>query len=110
MKRNWAGRFDARVLPPEPKAPKGTKFKLAGSIADDPMDLRHGTVNGYVNYGCRCDKCKAASSRRHKQRVEEGLSETDPRHGTESGYLNWGCRCESCKAGHSAAAKKRRAD
>lgn len=23
-------------------------------------DSRHGTTNGYLNYGCRCDECKAA--------------------------------------------------
>lgn len=25
-----------------------------------PHDHRHGTQNGYGNYGCRCDQCKAA--------------------------------------------------
>ena len=25
----------------------------------DPSDRRHGTATGY-NYGCRCDRCRAA--------------------------------------------------
>jgi hypothetical protein len=31
----------------------------AGLASDDP---RHGTANGYLNYGCRCDACKAAGA------------------------------------------------
>ena len=27
-----------------------------------PDDPRHGTTNGYNNYGCRCAPCRAASS------------------------------------------------
>lgn len=27
-----------------------------------PDDPRHGSPNGYVNLGCRCDSCKAAWS------------------------------------------------
>jgi hypothetical protein len=25
-----------------------------------PDDPRHGTINAYVNYGCRCPECKGA--------------------------------------------------
>lgn len=28
-----------------------------GLDADDP---RHGTANGYINWGCRCDPCRVA--------------------------------------------------
>lgn len=31
-------------------------------MLEDPNDKRHGTHNGYANYGCRCDKCKARES------------------------------------------------
>lgn len=39
-----------------------------GLPADDP---RHGTVNGYSNYGCKCGPCKqagAADNRRRRER------------------------------------------
>lgn len=29
----------------------------------DPGDSRHGTVNGYSNYGCRCRSCGQANAR-----------------------------------------------
>ncbi len=32
------------------------------SFADDPVDPRHGTVNGYSNLRCRCDRCRAAQT------------------------------------------------
>lgn len=27
-----------------------------------PGDERHGTANGYLNYGCRCESCKNAGA------------------------------------------------
>lgn len=27
-----------------------------------PDDSRHGTANGYLNYGCRCEACKDAGA------------------------------------------------
>jgi hypothetical protein len=35
---------------------KGKRGKLPKN------DDRHGTVNGYINYCCRCDPCKAAGA------------------------------------------------
>jgi len=29
----------------------------------------HGSINGYVNYCCRCELCKAASRRRRQKAV-----------------------------------------
>lgn len=29
-------------------------------------DRRHGTHNGYNNYGCRCDDCRAAWTKYHQ--------------------------------------------
>lgn len=31
-------------------------------IGDDPSDPRHGTLNGYQNQRCRCDRCRAANT------------------------------------------------
>lgn len=62
-------------------------------------DPRHGTYNGYSNYDCRCDECRAANAayqrRADARRAATGLPEGDPRHG-ENGYTNYGCRCSTC--------------
>lgn len=58
---------------------------------------RHGTLNRYRRYGCRCGECKAAASeygRAMRERCDP------PRHGTVSGYTNHGCRCDACSAAH----------
>lgn len=61
----------------------------------------HGTPNGYFNYKCRCEPCKAAGRAyqlpRTKDRWEKGLEPSDPRHGSYNGYLNYGCRCNECR-------------
>ncbi|WP_460357166.1 hypothetical protein [Mycobacterium sp. ZZG] len=61
---------------------EGTAHKLsagqrrqeqAEAFRNDPTDERHGTTNGYNNYGCRCDKCREANNadkRRQRERVE----------------------------------------
>ena len=60
----------------------------------------HGTVNGYSNYGCRCDLCKRAGSQSNKlqksRRIAIPKDGTEWYHGTHNGYHNWGCRCEPC--------------
>jgi hypothetical protein len=33
----------------------------------DPGDPRHGSLNFYVNFGCRCSACRAANARRDKR-------------------------------------------
>lgn len=36
--------------------------------ADDP---RHGTINGYMSYGCRCNDCREANAaEKRRQRAE----------------------------------------
>ena len=66
-----------------------------------PGDPRHGTVNGYVNLGCRCDECRAARAAYQQaqsvNRALRGLPASDPRHGKPTTYANWGCRCQACK-------------
>lgn len=64
-------------------------------------DKRHGTINGYTNYGCRCDPCREANSKSTSRRKlvlhGKGLDPDDERHGTYNGYTNYGCRCDACK-------------
>lgn len=33
----------------------------------NPDDPQHGTDNGYTNYGCRCDRCKAANTEQSRR-------------------------------------------
>lgn len=54
----------------------------AGLAPDDP---RHGTANGYLNYGCRCDACKdagaaynSADARRQRRSGHRELSHPAP--------------------------------
>lgn len=35
-------------------------------INPNPPSMAHGTVNGYKNIGCRCDKCRKAASKYHR--------------------------------------------
>jgi len=84
---------------------------------NDPSDPRHGTTNGYINFLCRCDGCKAAQAEYMqgptgwRSRRAKGLPDPDdPRHGTYNGYCNWGCRCRPCKdAGRDRARARRKA-
>lgn len=72
--------------------------RKAGLPQDDP---RHGTTNGYFNYGCRCEPCRIAgnkSTRDTRQfRKTVVLPPSDRRHGTTHGYVEWSCRCARCK-------------
>jgi hypothetical protein len=66
----------------------------------DPGDARHGTVNGYSNLGCRCERCRTASTERARadrlaRRLRARRGEGPP-HGSVSRYTNWGCRCLLC--------------
>jgi len=64
--------------------------------ADDP---RHGTENAYVNYKCRCEKCRAEWARKtmdRRRRRNGDLKQTDTRHGNPMTYVNYDCRCERC--------------
>lgn len=77
---------------------------------DNPNDPRHGTVNGYNNLRCRCDRCRTAATRHHAEDKKVRQSKPIPGHvhGTENGYGNWGCRCLHCTSVWSAASMERR--
>ena len=64
-----------------------------------PDDPRHGTTNGYVNLGCRCERCRTAWRVyiRERRRARIAGEAGEPKvHGTPSNYTNWRCRCDKC--------------
>jgi hypothetical protein len=46
--------------PPQTAKPKDRRLA-------DPDDPRHGTLTGYTNYGCRCERCKAANTEQRQR-------------------------------------------
>ena len=74
--------------------------KFTKKVPDKPIP--HGTINGYANYKCRCDDCKAAQSERNRKQYTPRPREPKPiQHGTLSGYGTHKCRCDDCKAAQS---------
>lgn len=68
----------------------------------------HGvTCNGYTNYGCRCDLCRAAwNAYCKKRRVERSKNIPADIHGNASTYYNYMCRCADCRAANTAYYRK----
>lgn len=63
----------------------------------------HGTISGRSTYGCKCDACRAASTRytldRRKRFRSKGIPpQDDPCHGKWHGWALYKCRCERCFA------------
>lgn len=78
--------------------------KQLAILKADPSDPRHGTRTAY-NYGCRCDRCKAAYSRLRAQQKARTLKEleadpNDTRHGKSGASL--GCSCDKCRTARKA--------
>lgn len=69
--------------------------------------MNHGTVNSYVNYGCRCDECKTAGAVYRKAWMERVKGSPDTPHGTLNGYCNYSCRCDECRAAMAAYHRQR---
>src|SRR5690606_28985699 len=95
---------EPRPVIPSKRLKKWTPEPLAAG------DARHGTANGYVNYGCRFVPCVEARKADRAQRRGEGpkgnrapVAEL----GTRSAY-SAGCRCDSCRAAVTAAAREDR--
>jgi hypothetical protein len=66
----------------------------------------HGSQARY-DAGCRCQACRAAHARVHRELRRDRKARRDSaqfRHGA-SAYSNWGCRCETCT---TAAAEAQR--
>lgn len=75
----------------------------------------HGKYSTYVNWKCRCDECREASTKYHREgrlaaeeRFRNRISDDDPGHGTASFYKR-GCKCSACKKAGNEARYKRRA-
>lgn len=54
---------------PEPITPPGGS--AANGIPLQPDDPRHGTINAYGTYGCRCDRCRAAAAAGNQNRADK---------------------------------------
>lgn len=71
----------------------------------------HGTLGGYTNHKCRCDRCRQVNTDYiydiRTKRMVDGLPPEDSRHGTDNGYTNYGCRCSECTAAHTAYSRNR---
>jgi hypothetical protein len=52
-------------------------------FALSPDDPRHGTLNGYANYGCRCDRCKAVNAQRGR-RERANAPQSDQHDGSQA--------------------------
>lgn len=63
---------------------KGMAYRLSWGRRNGPKPLypddpKHGTNNGYINYGCRCERCvKAASEYRKRRRERHGQDSAEP--------------------------------
>lgn len=66
-------------------------------------DPRHGTPGGYRNYGCRCDRCKAAAAADVKKYM---TLDSVTVHGAQ-GYRR-GCRCDICRRADHARLREHR--
>lgn len=72
-------------------------------------DIPHGR-NGYSNYFCTCDVCKAAwAAYVHDQRIRRSLTPFDQIPHGEGGYTNYRCRCDVCRKGHHESKQRYRA-
>ena len=82
---------------------------------NDRTDERHGTLNGYTNYHCKCEDCRAVGRKHFREaaqrRRRDGLPAGHPLHGTEGGYSNYACRSDPCaeaRKAYSAEWRQRR--
>jgi len=101
---------DPRDLPPAPREvipSKRLKKWEPKPLTED--DDRHGTNNGYMNFGCRCTRCVEARKEYRAERKANPTGRTaKAEHGTHSRYAR-GCRCQPCKGAASEYYRKRKA-
>ena len=75
-----------------------------------PGDPRHGTINGYGNLYCRCDRCKEANRLNHNEYIQKArasghLANGDVTHGSSYRY-DVGCRCDLCREAHNEKSRQ----
>ncbi|MEI7715295.1 MAG: hypothetical protein WCI78_04260 [Mycobacterium sp.] len=78
-------------------------MKQARSISKlEPDDPRHGTLNGYGNHYCRCDRCKEANRVSHAEYMKRvrAAGKVVGKHGSDLAYRS-GCRCDLCRETHN---------
>lgn len=88
----------------KPREPRKTgKRGRPYATAPEPLadgDPRHGTVDGYRRFKCKCQPCKDAwNAHCREARAARHAMKLDPddrRHGTSNFYSNYGCRCRPC--------------
>lgn len=89
-------------------ADRRNRHRKAGLPPGHPA---HGTLNGYVELGCRCPRCKsanrAAARKGAAQRKQALPPAGSPLHGLRRTYV-YGCRCEKCRAAESDYQRRRR--
>lgn len=66
---------------------------------------KHGTLNAYKDYGCRCNPCGFAVSTRY-MRDKPAPKPRVPKHGTLHEYHKYKCRCDKCRAVKAASAQR----
>ena len=62
------------------------------------MSVRHGTIGGYTNHGCRCTACTEALRVSH---ATWKANAPEPNRHDFSTYVNYGCRCPQCRESHT---------
>lgn len=100
---------------------EGRRYRLGHAsrirwAGHEPVPIRHGTINGYVKRGCRCDLCQTKwrdhqrEYMKQRRAMRRWAKPQPPEllHGRITTYNRHKCRCAKCRAVHAAQARARR--
>lgn len=80
-----------------------------------PVQVKHGSINGYINLCCRCPVCVVGNCVRMREyratnngTLPRSYGPIEAKHGTVSAYNCRGCRCDRCRAAITAYSRERR--